>query len=156
MKNPLTRGPDREGVLSGRGYAFGVPGMYRAYTIATFSVAIVMSTAGCATWTPETRVEEGVYQVLGAADTLQTLQGLKHPECYAEENLLGSHPSTAQTVAWGTVRGLLHWYVTDQLEVNDVEPVWKRLWQGLTIAYQGHVVSANWQLGAKPWSASCP
>lgn len=127
----------------------------RGARILAFATAVTLG--GCAHWTPESRVEEYTYQVLGAADMAETLQGLRYPVCYSETNtIVGPHPTPATTVGYTIGRGVLHFAITDVLEQLDADVWIKRVWQASGLYVEGHAVYANFRLGAKPWGAACP
>jgi len=111
---------------------------------------------GCAGWSQETKQEEASYLVLSVMDGAQTLQGLKHPKCYAEANPpLRGHPGASEVVAWRAFVGISHAGITEFLVKREASPTALRVWEGLGIGAEGKAVVLNWQLGAKPWGARC-
>ena len=107
---------------------------------------------GCAGWSTETKIEEGAYQALSAADTVQSLSIAREPDRYVESSyptaaVIGHHPSVAGEMAWGIGRGAFHYVITDALETHDA-PRWvRRAWQVVNIGIEGNAVHRNWQLG---------
>jgi len=145
-------------VLALRGLRFlGSPAMRKIYLTSRICASFVpFLLGGCAGWSQETKQEEAAYQVLGVLDGAQTLQGLKHPKCYAEANPpLRGHPGASEVVAWRAFVGISHAGITEFLVKREASPTALRVWEGLGIGAEGKAVVLNWQLGAKPWGARC-
>lgn len=97
----------------------------------------------------ESRRLETAYQVLHAADALQTLDIKNHPGLRETNWFLGDHPTDGKVMVWymGTAYG--HVFITDALE-REGAPVWmKRTWQVITIGDAMNAVYGNYQLGLK-------
>ena len=99
---------------------------------------------GCASWTHETIAEESAYQVLAAVDGYQTVhRGACRETGPIARSLVGSNPSTTDTVTFRAISSVLHFGVTGML--SDWKPGWVRVWEGLTLVDEGRSVSLNFQ-----------
>jgi hypothetical protein len=116
---------------------------------AAFAICILLS--GCA-WSPETRVEEAAFAVVHAADTAQTMQIERHPQCYAEvgmASIAGDHPSTAGVLAWSAVTEAIHLGITNELEVENTPRWLRRAWQTLSFTASASSVGHNFSIGIR-------
>ncbi len=99
---------------------------------------------------PETSVEEAVWQAMNVVDTFQTVQMTKNPACYKEVGQVawfyGPHPTERQAIGTLAVFGLIHFGVTELIE--HVGPRWaQRAWQATNIGYKAHVIIDNADYG---------
>ena len=116
------------------------------------AVALSLACAGCASWSPETRIEESAYQVLNAVDAGQTLTIARDPDHFheiASADLIGRHPSERSVAALFVAQAALHAGVTEALEAGGA-PAWAvRLWQGATIAVEAKDIAGNTRIGIR-------
>ena len=122
-------------------------------------LGIVMG--GCTSWSRETQIEEGTYQVLSAIDTIQSARGARDPSCYAESSMvtrtvIGEHPSPQAAIGWGVSRAGIHAAITGILEAEDADRWVRRVWQAIGIGVEGKVVRQNWVIGLHIGSAEPP
>jgi hypothetical protein len=115
-------------------------------------LAVCLALGGCAEWGTETKVEEGVFQVVSAVDTVQSLAIARNPDRLQESgwptaSVIGNHPTAAATVAWGVGRGLVHAFVTDQLVSCGANDTVLRIWQGVSIGAEANAVLQNHSIG---------
>ena len=120
------------------------------------SFCILLALCGCSHWSHETRVEESVYQTLGAIDAAQSVQATRRYDCYSEadaltRSIIGPHPSAGAVIGYRAALGALHFAVTDALERDDGDIWLKRAWQLWTIGIEAHAVYVNFQVGATPF-----
>ena len=122
-------------------------------------LGIVMG--GCTSWSRETQIEEGTYQVLSAIDTVQSTRAARDPSCYAESSfttraVIGEHPSPQAAIGWGVSRAGIHAAITGILEAEDADRWVRRAWQAIGIGVEGKVVRQNWVIGLHIGSADPP
>lgn len=125
--------------------------------VAMILILVLLCFGGCASWTPETRAEETVYQTLHVVDAAQTLEIARHP-CYREAEsrwLLGAHPSQGRVLGAMAATGAAHALVTDMLEAHDASPTTKRIWQFVTIGAQAEAVGNNISIGIRVGGTRC-
>jgi hypothetical protein len=117
------------------------------------AILAAASVSGCAGWSTETKIEEGVYQTLSVVDTVQSAHAARTPG-YEEVGhptslFIGSHPTQGQAIGWGVARSAVHAAITDQLERHNAPVTLKRIWQGAGIAYEGKTVHFNYTQGLR-------
>jgi len=120
---------------------------------------LVTALGGCASWSPETRIEEAAYQALNVADYAQTREVARRADCYHEVDsawIVGAHPSERSTTALFAAQAALHLGVTAILEDRGAPPWAVRLWQAATIGLEGREVYRNWQIGLRFGSTAAP
>lgn len=109
--------------------------------------------SGCATWSPETRALEAVWQGTKAVDAAQTLRVAREPAQFHEAwaaGVIGAQPSEASVCAFMGAQMAAHWLVTDYLE-RRASPLWlRRTWQVVGITYNGVTITHNLELGLYP------
>jgi hypothetical protein len=115
----------------------------------------ILGITGCAQLSPETKIEEGIWQSINAVDAAQTVLAVgAQPRCFQENGELGingKHPGDAQIVAFNAVLGLVHYGVTWVLsgrggeDYPAIRPWVLRLWEGFSIGYTGNIVHGNYQ-----------
>lgn len=84
---------------------------------------------------------EVAFQVLNAADTIETCHVLATGKGYEANPLIGKHPSCGRLVGIKAVSGAVHWFVADR--INRIDPEFAKWFQIITNAIQGAVVAAN-------------
>jgi hypothetical protein len=107
---------------------------------------ITAALPGCATWTPETRIEEGAYQALHAVDGLETLRIADDPAHMYEDvsPFLGKHPAPHSVVALFAVTSVGHFGVTELLVRRGAPPWVLRTWEGIGIGVEAACVTDNY------------
>jgi hypothetical protein len=101
-------------------------------------------------WSTENRRLEVAYQVIHAADAVQTLQMTNRSDLKEGNSawLLGEHPSAGKVWVWYLGTAYAHTFVTDALDER--APRWVcRAWQVVTIGDAANAVYGNYQLGLK-------
>lgn len=99
-------------------------------------------------WSTENRRLETAYQVVHAADFIQTLQIENHPELRETNPFLGDHPSKGKILVWYMTTSYGHAFITNAFD--DGAPEWMgRTWQILTIGDAVNAVYGNYRLGLK-------
>ena len=125
-----------------------------------FVVAIAVVLGGCAQWSTETRVEEGVFQALHVVDVLQTLAIANHSGCYNEVGdvyeIFSEHPSRTEVLEWGVGYAALHAGVTHLIETHTSTRWPQRVWQAITIVGTANSVRVNWEAGLRLDDATGP
>ena len=115
-------------------------------------VLVALALGGCATWSPETKWEEGAYQVLNAADYVQTRQIVSCPATYYEIDsawAVGRHPDQRSVTGMFAVQALGHAGGTALLAQAGA-PAWvQRTWQAVTLGVEARDVGRNWRLGLR-------
>lgn len=100
------------------------------------------------TWSTENRVLETSYQVIHAADLIQTLQIENHPGLRETNPLLGDHPTKGKILVWYMTTAYGHTFITDKLDEH--APKWVcRAWQSVTIGEAVNAVYGNYKLGLR-------
>ncbi len=115
-------------------------------------IVVLIGLGGCVEfdhkWTKENSRLETTYQLLHAADVVQTLQLHNHPELREANPLLGDHPTQGKIGAFYLISAYGHAYTTDALDAH--VPRWAcRTWQALTLVDAAEAVRHNYQLGLR-------
>lgn len=107
---------------------------------------------GCASWSPETKVEEGAWLSLHVVDAIQTSRIAQTPGVIETESAwaIGREPSIASTAGYFAVAAALHFAVTDALVRYHANPWVIRAWEAVTIADSARCVVVNRSLGLGP------
>lgn len=84
---------------------------------------------------------EIAFQVLNAADAVQTCDFLARGKAYELNPILGRYPSCAKVVAFKVTSGAAHYFLVREIEKRD--PKLAKIVQIITIGIQGGVVAAN-------------
>ena len=84
---------------------------------------------------------EIAFQVLNAADAVQTCDFLKRGVAQELNPLFGKHPSCGKVIAFKIVGGGIHYALVSK--INETDPKLAKIIQIITIAVQGGVVAAN-------------
>ena len=109
------------------------------------SVGIFIILTGCATWTKEQVLLQGVASTLKIIDWGQTLDIADKPDRYEETNpILGKHPSRAE------VNRYFGYSVGTQLLITHLLPSeWRKFWLGGWIGVSGYYVNHNYGVGLR-------
>jgi len=111
---------------------------------------------GCATWTPETEIEESTFLTLHAVDGLQTAHiASTHHGCDGQIRCqeiesawaIGCEPSARSTAGYFAAIAIAHVAVTQLLVHYDAPPWALRTWEIIGIAWNVRDVSHNAALG---------
>ena len=111
-------------------------------------ISLLCLTLSACAWSPETRVEESVYQALGAIDIVQSMKLARREDRYYEaaplcSAIIGPRPTARQELAYGLGRAGLHALITNALRDG-----WqRRVWEGVAIANEGYWVQLNYRIG---------
>ena len=84
---------------------------------------------------------EVAFQVLNAADAVQTCDFLARGRAYELNPILGRHPSCATVIGFKIAAGGVHYLLVREIAKTD--PKLAKIVQIVTIAVQGGVVAAN-------------
>jgi hypothetical protein len=122
---------------------------------------------------PSSRAAETTWLALDAIDTAQTVQFLKQPDCYHEQDPIaarlygGAHPPAGRVIAVNAVLALIHPMVSRWLDdrVNAAEGrddgsvgpwyVGRIVWHTVSIGGTGAAVVGNFKRGITPFGAPC-
>lgn len=113
---------------------------------------ICLGLSACATWSPETRVEEGTFDALQILDGLQTANIAHTPGMHEAESAweMGREPSARSAAAFMAAGAVAHFAVTAWMCAHHA-PAWAvRTWELTSIGWSAHDVGVNFALGIKP------
>ena len=111
---------------------------------------------GCAGWSTEDKVRQGVYTALHLADWAQTREIAEKPDEYHETNCaLGDHPSKGEVDVYMGGTLIAHWVISDLLPTKwrvpliDAQINPRAWWQSVTIGVEAACVVNNYSIGLR-------
>ena len=114
-------------------------------TIILIALLIIPVRAHTSDWTKNDTKRELVYMAFHAADWRQTIHISKHPTEHSEKNkFLGSAPSQGKVNRYFVSTAIAHYAVSKALPRK-----WRKVWQYVTIGFEGGIVAGNYSLGIK-------
>jgi hypothetical protein len=84
---------------------------------------------------------EIAFQVLNMADAATTIDCLNRDVCHETNPILGRRPTTGGILAFKAAEGALHYFIARELNKRD--PKAARIFQTVSIVFQGGVVASN-------------
>jgi hypothetical protein len=128
--------------------------MNRHYIILIVGLTLFLS--GCAGWTKEEKITQGIYTALHVADWMQTRAIADEPKRFYETNaVLGRHPEQSAVDAYFTATLIGHYLIADALPrrwtvpgtAYTVNP--RGIWQWFWIGVEANCVRHNHAIGVR-------
>jgi len=107
------------------------------------------STQWCSPYWKSMPKLEYVFFAAEAADMLTTLDIKNHPELRETNPILGSHPSDARIITYGSVTALIHSSITYVMVDSGVNPKVIKAWEYVSIGAETGFALHNYKLGLR-------